>query len=113
MSEREKLEEIRTTLLTNKEPNKSYFGLLYWELLTLKESYSLEEINANQGSITLDADEDPSLAGLLAIFLGLWQNSQDLNAAARFIASSLGMSADELIQTRMIYERREKSLSKT
>ena len=106
MSQKDYLSEVRSLLQTDRERHKSYFGILYWELLDLKGSYSLEEISSKKSAITLEHPDDPTLASLLAILLDLWNQSQDLNAAARFVASALDMTADELIQTRIIYEGR-------
>lgn len=100
---RKELEEIQNFIRTNSEVIKPNFGVLFWQLSTLEDSLTPDEF-AKQG-LNLDLQEanDEIVAEFLAAFIKFWQDSDDLNAASRFFASRLNMSADELLQTRQIF----------
>ncbi len=105
---REELEEIRNFLKDHKEPLKPMFGLMFWQLQEVEQSMTADDF-AKQGlSLNLAAQEDEILASFVSHFIRLWRDSQDFNAASRFIASSLDMSADELFQTRALYQSEDR-----
>ena len=107
--DRQKLDEMQQLLIKNKELNKAYFGLLFWQLHEVSEYTSEAELFSQAATLTLSEPDDESLASLVSLVLQLWDSASDFNAACRFIVSCLDMSADELLQTRAIYLKRKKS----
>lgn len=107
--QRSQLQEIRLFLKQNQEVLKPVFGLTFWELERIADQVSPEEIAAQGINLTLTDPDDEVVASFVSTYIQLWTNSRDFNAASRFIASSLQMSADELLQTRQLYlERSER-----
>lgn len=104
MSEnKNELNEIQGFIARNVDVIKPNFGVMFWQLSELQNRLSPEEF-ADQGlNLELQEADDEVVAEFLAIYLKLWRDSNDLNAASRFVASRLGMTADELIQTRQLY----------
>ena len=101
----EKLRQIRETLGQNRELYKAYFGLLFWQLLEASKQMSVEEISAQSGSLTLEGQKDEEHGILLGFYLQIWDSAKDFNAASRFLAETLQMSADELIQCKILFEK--------
>lgn len=100
---RKELEEIRHFLRSNRDTLKPMFGVMFWELTAIEGKVSPEKIAEEGTSLTLSAANDEFHAELLATYTKLWISANDLNAASRFIAASLEMTADELLQTRQAY----------
>ncbi len=100
------LNEIKKNLSDNREVFKAFFGLLFWELHFASQSFSYNEICKQQGSLPLESEGDDQYATLLNIYLQIWDSAKDFNAASRFIADALKMSADELIQCKILFEKK-------
>lgn len=110
---RQQLEEIARNLQEQSELYKPMFGLMFWQLLDAQKHMSIEEISQQPLTITMDQETDEALGALFSTFIQLWDSSQDFYAASRFMAQKLGMSADELIQTKLIADHQsEASASK-
>lgn len=104
--QRQKLQEIRSFIKQNGQVLKPYFGLLFWEVVELGEQADPEKLASEGMQISLGGDQDEILGTFLTHFVQIWQSAGDLNAACRFMAASLAMSADELIETRQLHQKR-------
>lgn len=102
------LKEIKSLLKTHRETNKAWFGLLFWELQEAAKHYTFEAICQQQASLSLSSEDDEQYASLLSTYLQLWDSAKDFNAASRFIADCLEMTADELIECKILFEKSEK-----
>ncbi|NRA63294.1 MAG: hypothetical protein HRU19_02355 [Pseudobacteriovorax sp.] len=103
-SQRQKLNEITAQLKLNQDLNKRYFGLLFWQLSAVANQLSLSEIASQPSTLAMTEGDDEALAALVGIYLQIWDSANDFHAASRFLASTLEMTADELIQSKMIFE---------
>jgi hypothetical protein len=102
--QKEKLEEIKTSLQHNREILMPVFGMMFWQLAAAESHLTAEQF-ANEGmKLTLEKVEDEIVGTFMATYIELWLSAKDFNAASRFIADALGMSADELLQTRLLYQ---------
>ncbi len=107
MSENSKreLEDIKFLLETNADTIKPMFGMMFWQLLEAEKTMTPEEFAREGVNLNLVSDDDEILAAFMTSYIRLWEGSADLSAASRFIASTLKMSADELIQTRQLLQK--------
>lgn len=95
------LQEIRDLLRSNTDVLKPYFGMVYWQLIAMEGQVRPEDFLQEGGQLTLREEQDETIAAFISTFMQLWESAGDLNVASRFVADGLGMSADELIQSRM------------
>ena len=79
---------------------------MFWELAAVEKHMSLEQIQEETLSLTLEGEDDESLGVLMGTYFQIWASAQDFNGASRFIADSLELTADELLQSKIIYESR-------
>ena len=105
-SQRQQLLEIQEILKGNRDLYKPMFGLMFWELAEAAKHLKFEEISKESLSLTMTGEEDEALGALVSIYLQIWDSANDFNAASRFMASTLELSADELIQSKIIFEQR-------
>lgn len=105
--QRRQLQEIRDSLKAQKDLFKPMFGLMFWELAAVEKQMSFEDIQKETLSLTMQGEEDESLGMLLGIYFQIWSSAKDFNGASRFIADSLGLSADELLQSKIIFDSRK------
>ncbi|SMF59775.1 hypothetical protein [Pseudobacteriovorax antillogorgiicola] len=103
--QRERLREIQEVLRANRKIYKPMFGLMFWQLSDAAKHLSLDDIRNESMTLTLTGDDDEALGALLGIYLQIWDSAKDFNAASRFIASTLELSADELIQSKVLFEQ--------
>lgn len=104
MSEqRENLEAIKLNLTQNRDLIVPVFGFMFWQLSEAEKSLSAEDFAKEGMNLTLDHSDDEVIATFMADYIKLWLSANDFNAASRFIANCLAMSADELLQTRQVY----------
>ncbi|MDA9951169.1 hypothetical protein N9D31_01215 [Oligoflexaceae bacterium] len=99
----DELREIEALLRNNTELLKPNFGFMFWQLADIEKQYTPEEFIEQGMNLELQQADDEIVAEFLGIYFKLWRDSKDLSAASRFIASRLGMSADELLQMRIVY----------
>jgi len=98
--QKRQLEEIKDFLSMEKDRLKPLFGFMFWQF-SASGAVSLPDGLISQGlKLTMNQADDEVQATLLDVYVRLWDSSRDLNAATRFIASALQMSADELLQCR-------------
>jgi hypothetical protein len=102
--QKEKLEEIKKSLQQNREILMPVFGIMFWQLALAEARLTAEEFASEGMKLTLEKDDDEVVATFMATYIELWLSAKDFNAASRFIADGLGMSADELLQTRQLYQ---------
>ena len=102
---KKQLEDIKYLLETNADIIKPMFGMMFWQLVEAEKTMTAEEFTREGVSLSLISDDDEILASFMTSYVRLWEGSGDLNAASRFIASTLNMSADELIQTRQLIDK--------
>lgn len=100
---RKELEEIRSLLRNNIDLLKPIYGMMFWELSQMEQSMTAEEFAEHGMSLNLEEEDDEVIAAFMSTYVQLWKSASDFNAASRFIASSLSMSADELLQCRQHY----------
>lgn len=111
MDEKQKsvLADIKFLLKANASIIKPYFGLMFWQLQEAESQLDPEEFTQHGMSMTLDSDADEILASFMTSYIQLWLSARDFNAASRFVAAELKMTADELIQSRQFWlEHRSK-----
>lgn len=101
---RKQLQEIKEFLGMERERLKPLFGFMFWQFAASGAKTPPESFLKDGMSLTLNQDDDEVQASFMASYVQLWDNSQDFNAASRFIAQSLGMTADELIQCRQSWQ---------
>ena len=99
------LEDIKYLIEANAEIIKPMFGMMFWQLVEAEKTMTPEEFTKEGVSLSLISDDDEVLASFMTAYVRLWEGSADLNAASRFIASTLNMTADELIQTRQLIDK--------
>lgn len=97
------LGEIRFLIKNNRELIKPYFGLMFWQLQDAERVLSAEEFAQHGMSMNLEGEEDEVLASFTAAYVKLWLSAKDFNAATRFLANELAMTADELLQCRQFW----------
>ena len=102
--QRQELMAIQEILKQQKDLFKPMFGLMFWQLAATERHLSLEEIRNESLSLTMSQENDEALGVLFGIYLQIWDSANDFNAASRFIASTLDLSADELLQSKIIYD---------
>lgn len=107
--QRRQLQEIKDMLRQHKDLYKPMFGLMFWEFCSVEKTLSFEEVQKEALSFTMEGEEDESLGVLLSTYFQIWGSARDFNAASRFMADALELSADELIQSKMIYDSKPKS----
>ena len=100
---KQELEEIQALLRNNIELLKPIFGMTFWELASAESVLSAEDFASNGMSLNLEAEDDEIVAAFMSSYVQIWMSAKDFNAASRFIASTLSMSADELLQCRQMY----------
>ena len=100
-----KLNEIKEFIVSNREFLKPLFGFLYWQFSQIEESchYNPDEALQEATSVNLSHEDDELIAAFIASYLELWQGARDLGAASRFIADTLAMTANELIEARAVW----------
>lgn len=101
--QRRELADIRFLIKSSAEVIKPYFGLMFWQLQQAENMLSPEEFAKHGLSLNLDDETDEVLAGFTAAYVKLWLSAGDFNAASRFIAAELKMTADELLQSRQFW----------
>jgi len=97
------LSEVRFLLRKNRDLLKPYFGLMFWQLQEAEKRLGPEEFAKHGMSMSLEGETDEVLASFTAAYVKLWLSAGDFNAASRFIAAELSMTADELLQTRQFW----------
>lgn len=105
------LESVKTYIKQHREIIKPMFGLMFWQLAAAEEHLSAEDFAAQGMNLTLDGADDEVLANFMAQYVKIWLSANDFNAASRFVASCLEMSADELLQTRLLHLQQVRSSS--
>lgn len=100
---KEELADLLSLLRQHGEVIKPNFGFMFWELLELEKRLSPADFAEQGMNFRLESDGDEIIASFIAGYIKLWYSADDFYAASRFIANALGMSADELIQTRVLY----------
>ena len=102
-----KLQEIKAYLTSNQEFVKPLFGFLYWQFSLLEEAanYDPEEALTEATSVKLSHEDDEFIASFVATYIELWQSAKDLGAASRFIADCVDMTANELIEAKMVWRK--------
>ncbi len=101
--QRQELADIRFLIKSSAQVIKPYFGLMFWQLQHAEGLLSADEFAKNGLSLNLDDETDEVLAGFTAAYVRLWLSAGDFNAASRFIAAELNMTADELLQSRQFW----------
>ena len=101
--QRAELADIRFLIKSSAQVIKPYFGLMFWQLQHAESALSPEEFAQHGLSLNLDDETDEVLAGFTAAYVKLWLSAGDFNAASRFIAAELKMTADELLQSRQFW----------
>jgi hypothetical protein len=101
--QRQELLDIRFLINSSRDVIKPYFGLMFWQLQQSESMLSPEEFAKHGLSLNLDDEADEVLAGFTAAYVKLWLSAGDFNAASRFVASELKMTADELLQSRQFW----------
>lgn len=97
------LSEIRFLIKANRELIKPYFGLMFWQLQEAERVLPAEEFARHGMSMNLEGEDDEVLASFTAAYVKLWLSARDFNAASRFLANELAMTADELLQSRQFW----------
>jgi hypothetical protein len=101
---KKQLQEIKEFFRTERERLKPLFGYMFWEFAASGAKTPPESFLSDGMSLTLDQADDEVQASFMASYVQIWDNCQDFNAASRFVAEALGMSADELIQCRQNWQ---------
>lgn len=101
--QRRELEDLRFLIKTNRDVIKPYFGLMFWQLQEVQVHLDPEEFAKHGMSMNLEGESDEVLASFMAAYVKLWLSAKDFNAASRFLASELQMTADELLQSRQFW----------
>ena len=99
----QELADIRFLIKSSSTVIKPYFGLIFWQLQHAESGLSPEEFAQHGLSMNLEDEADEALAAFTAAYIKLWLSAGDLNAASRFIAAELKMTADELLQSRQFW----------
>ena len=108
--QKEKLSEIKAKLRHDKETMKPYFGYLFWQISDMVAVMSPDDVMKQAVNLTLDNDTDALYAEFIATYIELWSSSNDFNAASRFLADALELSANELIEAKIYFEKTKESL---
>jgi hypothetical protein len=96
-------EDFMSLIRSNVEVLKPNFGLIFWQLAAAQEQLSAEDFANEAVQFQLNDEADEVVGAFIAGYIKAWLSAKDFNAASRMIANALGMSADELLQTRQIY----------
>jgi hypothetical protein len=102
---RRELEDIKFLIESNRDLIKPMFGTMFWQLLEAEKTMSPSDLAREGINLSLISDDDEVLATFMTAYIRLWESAGDLNAASRFIATTLEMTADELIQTRQLLNK--------
>ena len=102
-SQKQELEEIKAHLKQNAELIKPAFGMMFWQLQNAEERLNPEDFAEQGMKLTLDQVDDEVIATFITTYVKLWLSAKDFNAASRFVADCLSLSADELLQSRQVY----------
>ena len=108
--QKEKLAEIKDTLRKDKLTIKPYFGYLFWQISDMVAVMSPDDVMKQAVNLTLDSETDAIYAEFIATYVELWSSSNDFNAASRFIADALELSANELIEAKIYFEKKKSEL---
>ena len=108
--QREKLSEIKANIRTDKDVIKPYFGFLFWQISDMVNVMQAEEVMKEAVNLTLSDETDAVYAQFMATYIELWSSSNDFNAASRFVADALDLSANELIEAKIYYEKSKSNL---
>ena len=108
--QKEKLAEIKDTLRKDKLTIKPYFGYLFWQISDMVAVMSPDDVMKQAVNLTLDSETDAIYAEFIATYVELWSSSNDFNAASRFIADALELSANELIEAKIYFEKTKAEL---
>ena len=103
--QKQKLSEIKHTLRQDKMTIKPYFGFLFWQISEMVAVMNPDEVMKEAVNLTLNSDTDAVYAEFMATYIELWSSSNDFNAASRFVADALELSANELIEAKIYYEK--------
>ena len=101
--EQREIADLRFLIKNNSSVIKPYFGLMFWQLQEGESALSPDEFASQGMSFNLDGEADEVLAAFTAGYIKIWLSAGDFNAASRFIAAELRMSADELLQSRQFW----------
>jgi len=101
--QKSELADLKFLIKSSADIIKPYFGLMFWQLQHAEANLSPEEFAQQGMSMNLEDDADEVLAAFTAAFIKVWLSAGDFNAASRFIAAELKMSADELLQSRQFW----------
>ena len=108
--QKEKLSEIKMNLRQDKLTIKPYFGFLFWQISDMVAVMSPDDVMKQAVNLTLDSETDALYAEFIATYVELWSSSNDFNAASRFIADALDLSANELIEAKIYFEKSKAQL---
>ena len=101
--QREELEKHKELLASTPQLFKPMFGMMFWQFVELESEMSPEDLLKEAITLTLADDNDEAFAGFMSLYVQLWDSARDFHAASRFIADSLGMTANELIEARAAF----------
>ena len=104
--QRKQLEDMKFLIRSNAEKIKPLFGVMFWELADIEGQMTPEEFAEAGMAMKMEDPDDEVLGSFMSTYVTLWLSAGDLTAASRFVADCLGMSADELLQTRTIYKNK-------
>ncbi len=99
----QELADIKFLIKNGTTVIKPYFGLMFWQLQHAESLLSAEEFAQHGLSMNLEDETDEVLAAFTAAYIKLWLSAGDFNAASRYIAAELKMTADELMQSRQFW----------
>ena len=107
--QKEKLAEIKQQLRTDSAKYKAYFYsiLANFEMVTVM---SPDDVMKEAVTFSLSDETDAIYGQFMATYIELWSSSNDFNAASRFIADALDMSASELLEAKIYYEKSKAQL---
>ena len=78
------------------------FALVFWQLVELENRLSAEELLAHGMTLDFESENDEVFAVFMGTFMELWNSSKSFDATSRFVADALEMSANELIQGKVL-----------
>ena len=71
---------------------------------------SPDDVMKEAVNLSLSDETDAIYGQFMATYIELWSSSNDFNAASRFIADALDMSASELLEAKIYYEKSKAQL---
>jgi len=105
-----KLAEIKQQVQADKANIKPYFGFLFWQISEMVTLMSPEDVMKEAVNLTLSDETDAVYGQFMATYIELWSSSNDFHAASRFLADALDMSASELLEAKIYYDKSKSQL---